>query len=252
MSEPGRRARLRAWLAQRDLVLLTGAFLVVILMWAFIEVTDEVFEGETQDVDDRILIALREPGNLADPIGPPSLEEMARDFTAVGGVVVLTTITLSVLGFLLIQGKRRAALFLAAGTAGALLLSLALKNSFDRPRPDVVPHLSHIMTSSFPSGHSMLSAAIYLTLGAMLARMSERKRVKLYFVSIAIVLTVLVGISRVFMGVHYPTDVLAGWSVGLAWALVWWLATRRLQRTGQLERDAAHAEGPSVGQESPD
>lgn len=247
MSEPGRRARLRAWLAQRDLVLLTGAFLVVILMWAFIEVTDEVFEGETQDVDDRILIALREPGNLADPIGPPSLEEMARDFTAVGGVVVLTTITLSVLGFLLIQGKRRAALFLAAGTAGALLLSLALKNSFDRPRPDVVPHLSHIMTSSFPSGHSMLSAAIYLTLGAMLARMSERKRVKLYFVSIAIVLTVLVGISRVFMGVHYPTDVLAGWSVGLAWALVWWLAARRLQSTGKVERDVAHAEGPSAG-----
>lgn len=242
MSEPGRRARLRAWLAQRDLVLLTGAFIVVVLMWAFVEVTDEVFEGETQDLDDRILIALREPGDLADPIGPPSLEEMARDFTAVGGVVVLTTITLSVLGFLLIQGKRRAALFLAAATGGALLLSLVMKNSFDRPRPEVVPHLSHIMTSSFPSGHSMLSAAIYLTLGAMLARMSERKRVKVYFVSIAMLLTMLVGISRVFMGVHYPTDVLAGWSIGLAWALTWWLAARRLQRAGRVERDVARPE----------
>jgi undecaprenyl-diphosphatase len=237
-SEAGLRSRLRAWFAQRDLVLLTGALLLVALGWAFVEIADEVIEGETQDIDDRILMALRERDNPADPIGPPWLEELGRDMTALGGVLVLTTLTAAVLGFLLIQRKSHAALFLAVATGGALVASLVLKNSFDRPRPDVVPHLSDVMTSSFPSGHSMLSAAIYLTLGAMLARMSEQKRLKLYFLAIAMVLTSLVGLSRVYMGVHYPTDVLAGWTIGLAWAVLCWLAARRLQRAGRVERDA--------------
>jgi undecaprenyl-diphosphatase len=236
--EASRRSRLRAWLAQRDLALLTGALLLVALGWIFVETADEVLEGETQDLDDRILMALRNHDNPADPVGPAWLEELGRDMTAMGGVLVLTTITAAVIGFLLIQRKRHAALFLAVATGGALVVSLVLKSSFDRPRPDLVPHLSNVMTSSFPSGHSMLSAAIYLTLGAMLARMSEQRRLKLYFLGLAMMITMLVGVSRVYMGVHYPTDVLAGWTIGLAWALLCWLAARRLQRAGRVEPDA--------------
>ncbi len=233
------RDTLRAWFAQRDLALLTGALVLVALGWTFVEIADEVIEGETKELDDRILMALRDRDNPADLIGPPWLEEMGRDMTAVGGVLVLTTVTAAVVGFLLIQRKHHAALFLAAATGGALVVSLALKSSFNRPRPDVVPHLSSVMTSSFPSGHSMLSAAVYLTLGAMLARMSEQKRLKLYFLGVAMLLTLLVGLSRVYMGVHYPTDVLAGWTIGLAWALLCWLAARWLQRAGRVERDAS-------------
>lgn len=238
MAKSALRHRLAAWFAQRDLALLSGALLLVALGWAFAEISDDVLEGETKDFDDRILLALRDRDNAADPLGPAWLEELGRDMTAMGGVLVLTTVTLAVVGFLLIQRKNHAALFLALATGGALIASLILKSSFNRPRPDLVPHLSHVMTSSFPSGHSMLSAAVYLTLGAMLARMSQQKRLKLYFIGLAMLITLLVGVSRVYMGVHYPTDVLAGWTIGLAWALLCWLVARRLQREGRVEQNA--------------
>ncbi len=125
---------------------------------------------------------------------------------------------------------------LLAATLGGLLLSALLKERFDRPRPQVVPHLSLAMTSSFPSGHSMNSAVVYLTLGSMLAGLSRELRLKVYFFCVAVILTFLVGVSRVFMGVHYPTDVLAGWCAGLAWSLSCGLTARRLRRRGLVER----------------
>jgi undecaprenyl-diphosphatase len=94
----------------------------------------------------------------------------------------------------------------------------------------------YITTSSFPSAHSMLSAVVYLTLGALLARTSNRYRHKVYFLGIAVVVTGLIGFSRVYLGAHYPTDVLAGWGVGLIWALLFWLIARYLQKRGTIER----------------
>jgi undecaprenyl-diphosphatase len=84
-----------------------------------------------------------------------------------------------------------------------------------------------------------MSAVVYLTLGALLARLADQRRVKLYFLAVAALLTLLVGLSRVYLGVHYPTDVLAGWSAGLVWATLCWLAARSLQRRGAVERSAA-------------
>jgi undecaprenyl-diphosphatase len=127
---------------------------------------------------------------------------------------------------------------LLISTLGGLLLSLLLKGHFSRPRPDVVPRLAEVYTSSFPSGHSMLSAVIYLTLGALLSRLVERKGLKVYILSVAMLLALLVGVSRVYLGVHYPTDVLAGWSIGLSWAILCWLVARKLQRKGVVERSA--------------
>jgi undecaprenyl-diphosphatase len=215
--------RLIAWLRARNLVTLSVVLAVLFGLSVFVAIADEVGENSTQEIDEHLVRALREPNNPADAIGPPWLEEMARDCTALGGVMWLSLLTTGVVVYLTIAGKRRAALFVALAVLGALGLNILLKESFVRPRPSVVPHLSFVDTSSFPSGHSMLSAAVYLTLGTCLSRIEERRRIKAFFVGAALVLTAFVGVSRVWMGVHYPTDVLAGWTLGLTWALVCWL-----------------------------
>jgi undecaprenyl-diphosphatase len=128
---------------------------------------------------------------------------------------------------------------LVVATAGGLLVALLLKGLFDRPRPPFDSGAGYIATSSFPSGHSLLSAIVYLTVGALLARATSRYRVKLYFLTVAMLVTFLVGISRIYLGVHYPTDVLAGWSVGLIWALLCWLVAQYLQKHGAIESPKA-------------
>jgi len=210
-------------------------FLIIGAIWAFVELADEVIEGETLPLDRQILLALRNPADHADPIGPKWLEEVGRDFTALGGVGVLTFLTLAVVGFLRIERHYRAMWILLTAVAGGLFISFLLKNIFARPRPDLVPHLSYVVTASFPSGHSMMSAVTYLTMGAILARFFKDYRLKIYFLSLSILITLLVGISRVYLGVHWPTDVLAGWTIGAAWALVCWLAARWLQKRGYAD-----------------
>jgi len=204
-------------------------------LWLFISIAGAVVEGETTAWDRRLLLALR---NAADPAmswGPPWVQEMARDFTALGGVAVLTLMTLAVIGYLLLAGKRNAAIAVFVAVAGGLILSTLLKHGFNRARPDLVPHGSVVYTTSFPSGHSMMSAITYLTLGAMLARVENSIRIKIYLLTVAAFLTILVGVSRVYLGVHWPTDVAAGWAVGAAWALLCSLVMRRLQRRGKVE-----------------
>jgi len=188
-------------------------------LWAFIELSEEVLEGETHAIDTAILVALRTPGDLSDPLGPGWLEEMVRDFTALGGTGVLTLLTLAVVGFLLVAKAPRTALAVALAIGGGILLSTLLKSGFDRPRPELVPHGSMVYTASFPSGHSMMAATVYLTLAALVSRILRRRRLRVYIVATAVVLTLLVGVSRVYLGVHWPTDVLAGWTVGAIWAL---------------------------------
>ena len=148
---------------------------------------------------------------------------------------MLSLMTFAAVGYLLLARKHYAAVAVFVAVAGGLVLSTLLKLGFDRPRPDLVPHGSFVYTTSFPSGHSMMAAVTYLTLGAMLARVEASVRMKVYLLSVAIVLTVLVGASRVYLGVHWPTDVAAGWAVGAAWALLCSLVMRRLQRRGQVE-----------------
>jgi undecaprenyl-diphosphatase len=242
-----------AWRWLRDhkhFVVMVAMLIIVGGVWAFIALADEVLEGDTQHFDNRVMHLLQRPVAGADapaatetlPIGPPWLREVGRDLTALGGVAVLTLVTIAVAGFLAISGKYRAMILVLVATFGGLIISSGLKHAIDRPRPNV-SHFAYVYTSSFPSGHSMLSAVVYLTLGSMLTRLVPNRLEKFYFLAVAMLLTFLVGISRVYMGVHYPTDVLAGWTAGLTWAVICWLVTRLLQKRGQVEKDTEHAPG---------
>lgn len=244
VDKPWGLLRLGAWRSRLELPTLLFIALVAGGLWLFVELADAVQEGDTGAFDRWLLLLLRTPGDPADPLGPGWLEEMGRDLTALGGVGVLTLITLLASGFLLLQGKPRAALLLLGAVAGGLLFSTLLKLGFDRPRPDLVPHEARVYTASFPSGHSMLSAVTYLTLGGLMARLQPRRSLKSYLLFTAALLTVLVGISRVYLGVHWPTDVLGGWSAGAVWAAVCWMAASWLQRRGQLEEDVEVMDPP--------
>ena len=230
---------IRAWLARQEGAALAAMLAVAAGLFAFAELADAVVEGDTRAFDEFILFGLRSAADPSDPLGPRWFEEMMRDFTALGGIGVLAIVTLAAAGFLVLTGKRHAAAAVGVAIVGGLLLSNMLKWGFARPRPDLVPHGQAVYTQSFPSSHAMLSAVVYLTLGALLARTQPRRRAKLYFLAVAAVLTVLVGVSRVYLGVHWPTDVLAGWTVGAGWALLCWRVTLWLQARGRVEADDA-------------
>jgi undecaprenyl-diphosphatase len=208
-------------------------------IWAFVELADVVLEGESHEIDMAVIKAMRNPADLSDPLGPRWLEEFGRDVTALGGVGVLAMLTLAVVGYLHLLGKRRVAVFLVVAVCGGLLISTLFKSAFDRPRPDLVPHHTYVYTASFPSGHSMLAAVTYFTLGALLARVHRQRRVKIYILSVAAILTFSVGVSRIYMGVHWPTDVLAGWAAGATWAIMCWLLALWLQQQDVIEPEGS-------------
>lgn len=202
--------------------------------WGFAELAEEVIEGDTRQIDETLLLMLRVADDPADPLGPGWLEEMGRDFTALGGVGVLVFITAAAIFYLVMQGRGRAALFVLGAIASGMLLSSLMKLGFDRPRPDLVSHGAMVYTASFPSGHSMMSAVTYLTLGALLARVQPLRRLKVFVLSVAVILALLVGLSRIYLGVHWPTDVLAGWTAGACWASLCWLGLLWVQRRGTV------------------
>jgi undecaprenyl-diphosphatase len=189
-------------------------------LYGFAELSDDVFEGDTRTVDQAVLLWLRSPGDPSDLIGPAWLEEVARDVTSLGSRTVLTLITLSVASFLALTRRCWAAGLLVISIAGGGALSRLLKQGFDRPRPDIVPHAVDVYSASYPSGHAMVSTIAYLTLAALLSRVQETRRASALVLGWGVLLSALIGISRVYLGVHWPTDVLAGWCVGSAWALL--------------------------------
>ncbi len=215
---------------------LIAVALAAISAWGFIELLDDVQEGDTREVDEAIILAFRVPGDPADPIGPLWLEEAVRDITALGSTPILVIAVLAVAGFLMLAKAWRPAIFTLVASGGGLILSPLLKEVIDRPRPDLVPHGNTVFTSSFPSGHSMLSAIVYFTLAALIARLIKRRWLKGYALGVAMVLILLVGTSRVYLGVHWPSDVLAGWAAGAAWALGCWLVARWIGLGGDEAR----------------
>jgi undecaprenyl-diphosphatase len=221
---------------RRELGWLVVGFSVCLLLWGFLALASEVMEGDTKALDTRILVSLRNADDPSRPIGPAWVESALLDLTAIGGPTVLALVVFAVIGFLALQTRYHTALVVLITAASGEVANIAIKNAFMRPRPTVVPHLREAFSTSFPSGHAMESAIIYLTLGAMLMRLAERRITKLYCMGMAIVVTFLVGMSRVYLGVHYPTDVLGGWIFGFMWASLCWLVSQRFEEeTGVAE-----------------
>jgi len=218
--------RVRSW---------APALFIAGLLLCFALIAQEVLEGEPIGFDRWVMLALRHASDPSLPIGPRWLPEAARDVTALGGTVVLGILLLVVTGYLFAAGKRHAAWFVLATVLGGAALNSLLKLGFARPRPDIVTPLTKVLTLSFPSGHAALSAVCYLTLGVLLAQTQASRTLRVYFITTAMLLTLLVGLSRIYLGVHYPTDVLAGWCFGIAWALICWTIMRHFQRRGEIE-----------------
>lgn len=222
-------------LLRREARIVIAFLLIAIVLFGVARVSSELAEGESFAFDRWILLALREPGDLSRPIGSPWVRAAFLDLTALGGTTVLTLFTIIAAGYLLAARKRLNALLLVASIGLGAIVCTLLKHLFARPRPDLVAHLVDVSSASFPSGHAMNSAVTYLTLGVLLARLEPDRCKTAYLLGAAILLTLLVGASRVYLGVHWPTDVLAGWAVGGCWALLCWAIGMKLDARHQVE-----------------
>lgn len=214
-------ARLRKHIPfERSLIIAFG--LMAAAFFAFWSIAEEILEGEGHELDQTILLALRNPDDLADPIGPQWLELSFADITALGGYSVLTLMIVGSAIYLLTFGRwRHAALLVGSVISGSVLMHF-LKLGFARPRPELVDHLTHAMSFSFPSGHATVSAVAYLTGGLIMAEAHKQRRMRILIMTGAVIITMLIGISRVYLGVHWPSDVIGGWALGTGWALLWW------------------------------
>jgi undecaprenyl-diphosphatase len=212
-----------------DLAWLLLGLAACVLIFVFLHLSSEVMEGDTQTFDVKILHALRKAHDPSKPIGPEWVAFAVDDLTSLGSPFVLGLMVVAVTGFLLLQTHYRMALVVLLTSSSGALVGNAMKALFVRPRPTVVPHLREVVSSSFPSGHAMDSAVIYLTLAAMLMRISSSRLTKAYLLTVALGLTFIVGMTRLFLGVHYPSDVLGGWMFGFVWASVCWLVARHFE-----------------------
>ncbi len=220
---------MKTFFARFEIRTLAGLMSVAAAVWAFLTIGGEVGESDTLPTDRKLLLLLRAPGHPADPIGPHWFEEAMRDVTALGGFTVLTLVTIVGASVLAFYGKTRQAVVFVGTVLAAELSSDLLKLVYNRARPDLVPHGSYVYSHSFPSGHSTLSAATYLTLVSVIATLDPHRHAKAFLFAIAGLVVLSIGFSRVYLGVHWPSDVLAGWALGAAWALAarlvlgWWL-----------------------------
>ena len=210
-----------------------------VLAAAFVLLAIVAAGGGTQAFDEWVLGALRHAENRGDTIGPRWLRGAALDMTALGSAFVLGLTVFAIAGYLLLSGLRRNALFITVASVGGWTLNWILKAVFARARPDIVPHLREVVSSSFPSGHALTSAAVYLTLGFLLMRIARGRVARAYCLAIAFLVTFLVGSSRVFLGVHDPSDVVAGWLAGMCWALLCLTVELLLERRAGLRRERA-------------
>ena len=203
-------------------------------LWGFVELMEVARAGTPRSFDADILLAFRQAGQPNVPIGPLWLEGAMRDITSLGSASVLVLITTATIIYFLLARRWATALLIFVAVAGGQVLSSLLKVGIDRPRPELVSHLVTETSLSFPSGHAMLSAVTYLTLGGLAARFLPGRVTKVYVLSLAVLVALLVGVSRIYLGVHWPSDVLAGWCAGFAWAMLCWLVARLLQRREAL------------------
>ncbi len=185
------------------------------------------FEAAERD----FMLSLRNGDDPALLNGPGWLLYFVQNITALGGWPVLTVFSLALAGALMVQKQWSFLLVLLAVVIGETVITGIFKDFFGRVRPDFLPHLTSASSKSFPSGHSASAAAVYLTFGLAIANMVKQRAIRRYALGASLAVVFLIGASRVFLGVHYPTDVIAGWCIGAAWASAVWLAVWRLGRS---------------------
>jgi undecaprenyl-diphosphatase len=228
-----------------DKLVAVTALIIASTLFVFVELSNEVSEGETLAFDNFVLASFREPANPANLIGPEWLLTFVQEVSCLGGVSIIALITTLVVLFFAVQRRWHMICFFLVSFGGGALAMVLMKNLFNRPRPSIVPHLSHVSLGSYPSGHSMVAAIVYLTLGALLARSTSNPKMRMYYLVSACFLTIIIGFSRILLGVHYPSDVLAGWCAGIIWAGSSYLIAMMLQRRGLIEKGSA--KGKSAG-----
>jgi undecaprenyl-diphosphatase len=229
---------------------LAGLLIVVpglqVLGWLAFEAID----GSTAGFDAAFPLALRNPADLNDPIGPAAFEEFMCDFSALAGIGILTLITAAGCGLMWLQGRHRTAPYLLVRVVGGAILGCAFKMLIDRPHPHIVPHATHVGIASFPSDHAMMATVDYLTIAAPIADTQFRRGLKANVLGLAIGLTLLVGVARVYLGVHFPPDILAGWALGSAWAMACWSGANQIDQCRKTT--AATGKDRLSGAESPE
>lgn len=213
--------------------------LIMVLLFGFVSLAEEVFEGDTKSFDEYILLLLRSPGDFSNSDNPGWLPGLIRDFTALGSTGVLAIVVFGVTTFLVLSEKRKTALYVLAAVVSGAVLEHFLKLGFNRPRPELVQHEVFVTSLSFPSGHSLNAAVVYLTLGNLLAQTQKKLSLKIFLMSFSAFLAILIGVSRVYLGVHWPTDVIAGWAIGASWALICWAVMLYLQKRGEVEPETS-------------
>lgn len=211
------------------------ALVVALLCWlGFAAIAIAVQTDNTQAIDRFGLMFWRGADGMV-PRGPEKLLEMVRDVTALGGVLLRNLFALGAVVALLFLRLRREATLLAATVIVGWLVNSGIKQVVGRARPEIVPHLTEAGGMSFPSGHSFNSAVVYIAMALAFATLSARQSVRMTLIGVALLASMAIAWSRVWLGVHWPSDAIAGWLGGAAWAFT---AAALLQRPADRAADA--------------
>ncbi|MDQ2890961.1 MAG: phosphatase PAP2 family protein [Gemmatimonadota bacterium] len=204
-------------------VLIIGFVAAAITGWVFTELAETVQSGATLGFDDTVLRWMAAHQSAL-------ATTAALELTALGTGTVVVMMTVVTGMFLALTGQRRPAILLVAATIGGLALNLVLKLHYHRPRPHIIPWATDVVSSSFPSGHAMNSVIVYGTIAYLAARLSTTRWLRAVTQLMAVIVVIGICASRVYLGVHYPSDVLGGAIVGAAWAVLCMSALEAVQR----------------------
>ncbi|KRE18124.1 hypothetical protein ASE63_02780 [Bosea sp. Root381] len=206
--------------------------------FAFLGLALFIASGRSFAFDQSLVLLFRESDDLATPIGPAWFREAMRDVTALGSFVGLGMMTITASLTLWLCRYRHLAVGLAVTVVSATIVSTGLKIAIGRERPDIVEHAALTFTASFPSGHAFLSAVTMLSIAGFVGLASRRDDIARLCIVLAWLMIVLIGVSRIYLGVHWPTDVIGGWCLGIAWSSL---------ATAVLGRRMAEADPPDAG-----